>query len=484
MDTLFSLLIGLAVTFFFLRRYLKNLASSRASGPKKEPPSVPSTPCPRCSKPVLKGSAFCPSCGAPLALWTVQSAAIKTARDPAAKSGKPRPVINAMLCIGCGSCVDACPETGTLEIVKGKAILAHSERCTGQARCAESCPTSAITLAVGDTLQTLRVPRVSENFETNIDGVFIVGELGGMGLIKTAVNEGRIVVDYIRARFGDSRGSAEEAEYDLAIVGAGPAGLSASLTAKMHGLRYITLEQGDVASTIRQYPRHKFLMAEPVTMPLYGQLYVADGTKEALLGVWESIVANTGVEIHTNERVKAVQRTRDATFSVTTVRSTYLARCVVLAMGKRGIPRRLGVPGEDLAKVAHKLIEAESYCGCNILVVGGGDSAVEAALALSKASRNHVTLSYRRAGFERVRERNRAMLAEAEKQRRIQVLRNSEVIEIIPDSVVLNTPAGSVEIPNDYVFSLIGGEPPEEFLLKTGVEIVEKMIGEVPCPAF
>src|SRR5581483_5624637 len=262
------------------------------------------------------------------------------------------------------SCADACPETGTLALVNGKAILAHPERCVGNAKCIEVCPTSALSLAFGNALQTLRAPLVKETFETNVAGVYIAGELSGMGLIKTAINEGRMAIDSIKRRLEaqgqwapptvDQSFSVVSAltagqPYDVVIVGAGPAGLSASLAALQHGLRYLTLEQGEVASTIRNYPRHKFLMAEPVDMPLYGSLYVGDGTKESLLTVWETILANTGVRVQTNESVEAIRR-KGPLLSVATSKGEYETKSVVLALGKRGAPRRLGIPGEELSK--------------------------------------------------------------------------------------------------------------------------------------
>ena len=260
------------------------------------------------------------------------------------------------------------------------------------------------------------------------------------------------------------------------IVGAGPAGLSASLSAMQQGLRYLTLEQGEVAATIRNYPRHKFLMAEPVDMPLYGSLYVGDGTKESLLSVWETILANTGVQVQTQERVDSIIR-EGPVLRVATSKGAYRTRSVVLALGKRGSPRQLNVTGEDLNKVTYRLIEADSYVDKDILVVGGGDSAIEASLALSKASRNRVTLSYRGETFDRARERNRSMLRDAEQQGRIRILRNSLVAGIGPASVRLTVNGEDLEIPNHYVFILIGGEAPETFLRKIGIEIVEKVIG-------
>jgi thioredoxin reductase len=407
-------------------------------------------------------------------------------------------MINASLCIGCGTCVDSCPETGTLALVQGKAILAHPDRCVGHADCVRVCPTSAIALTFGSTLQTLRAPFIKENFETNLPGIYIAGELSGMGLIKTAINEGRLAIDSIRRQLeaqggwqppvvahGEDHGIASEGEpYDVIIVGAGPAGLSASLAAMQDGLRYLTLEQGEVAATIRNYPRHKFLMAEPLEMPLIGNLYVGDGTKESLLSVWETILANTGVQIQTQERVEGIMR-EGPLFSVTTEKHRYQTRNIVLALGKRGSPRRLDVAGEDLGKVTYRLIEADSYENKDIVVVGGGDSAIEAALALSKAGRNRVALSYRSQSFSRARERNQKLLREGEEQGRIRVLRGSVVTEILPESVRLEVSGEILDLRNDYVFIMIGGESPEAFLQKIGIEIVEKVIGaETTYEAF
>lgn len=488
MDTLIAFIIAAAITMYFVRGYLKKLtakqAAPRAAASARAVPVV-THPCPRCGKPIAKNAAFCSFCGAALAMWTIHRAGV--AVPSGGPKGKPKPVINASLCVGCGGCIEACPESGALEMLSGKAVLVHPELCTGHAKCAEACPTNGITYAYDGVLQTIKVPLIKEDFETNIPGLFIVGELGGMGLIKTAINEGKLVMDYVQRRLEQQKGSvgfqqAPGDAFDVAIIGAGPAGLSASLSAQQHELRYLTLEQGETAATIRNYPRHKFLMAEPIDIPLYGSLYVADGTKESLLAVWDTIIQNTGVQIRTNERLERVQR-NGAGFHVESARGKYYARYVVLALGRRGNARKLGAPGEELCKVSYRLIEAETYEGKDILVVGGGDSAVEAAVALGRGGRNRVTLSYRGDSFQRVRERNRAHLETAESEGHLQVLRKSQVKEIRENSVLLDVEGGAAEIANDYVFVLIGGESPEEFLRRTGVEIVEKSLA-APGPQF
>jgi thioredoxin reductase (NADPH) len=480
-DTFIAFVIASAVTLFFVRGYLKKLTANKNTAPAKTTNAGSTVavqqPCPRCSKDIPKDSSFCAHCGAALEMWKVHRAQVQA---PGGAKGKPKPVINASLCVGCGSCVEVCPEQGTLELLSHKAILAHPDRCTGHARCKDVCPTQAIALTYDGNLQTIRVPQVNERFETNVPGLHIVGELGGMGLIKTAINEGKLVMDHLRKKMAEQPQQLAPDQFDVAIIGAGPAGLSASLTAQQHGIRYLTLEQGEIASTIRQYPRQKFLMAEPLEIPLYGSLYVGDGTKEALLEVWESIIKNTGVLIRTNEGLQSVQRNGNG-FYVISSKQQYYARFVVLAIGRRGVPRKLNVPGEQLSKVSYRLIEADSYEAKRVVVVGGGDSAIEAALALSRANRNKVTLCHRGADFSRARERNREFLTTAQKEGRIEILLNANIAEITATSVTVNATAGARMIPNDFVFVLIGGESPEEMLQRMGVQIVEKAFSATPA---
>ncbi|MFB3904205.1 MAG: NAD(P)-binding domain-containing protein [Acidobacteriota bacterium] len=475
METLVSFLFAVLLTFFFVRRYLKRLAPAGKSvetGPAAA--ETVAINCPRCSKSLPAGSSFCSQCGAALAMWRVQQAAIQTT-PVQSKTNQPRPVINTSICIGCGNCVRACDVEGTLQVINGKSILVHPERCLGHALCADACPTGALSLAYGAALQTIRVPRLNPNFETNIPGLYIAGELGGTGLIRTAINEGKLAVDDIIRRLKDIPTNGGGEILDLLIVGSGPAGLSASLSSHQHQLRYVTLEQGEIASTIRHFPRHKLVMAEPVDIPLYGSLYIGDGSKETLLAVWEAIIKSTGLCIQTHERVESVQK-QDGSFVVQSSKQQYRARFVLLALGKQGVPRKLGVPGEESAKVLYRLIEAEGYSDSDILVVGGGDSALEAAVALSRINDNRVTLSYRGDTFKRARDRNRQKLEAHQATGKVNVLLGSEVAAIESETVRLRHSGSELELPNQFVFAMIGGESPEEFLRRSGVEIVEKVV--------
>lgn len=474
METLIAFGIAFVVSLYFLRGYLRQLTKQRGAAAAAPAAAASEARCPRCSGAVAGGASFCPSCGAPMALWSVQQARESAGEKKPAQ--QLRPVINATLCIGCGSCITACPEQGTLAMAGGKAVLAHPERCKAHGDCVKACPTSGISLSASGALRTLRVPRMTANFETNVAGLFVAGELGGMGLIKTSINEGRLAADEAAARIA-SAGGAPEGAWDVIVVGAGPAGLSAALTLHQKGVRYLVLEQGEIASTIRNYPRHKFLMAEPIEMPLYGSLYIADSTKEALLEVWETIIANTGVEIRTNTRVDSIRKDPGSgLFQVATPAGEFRARLVILAIGRRGMPRRLGVPGEEQSHVAYRLIEADSYENRAVVVVGGGDSALEAALALARGGRNRVTLVHRGESFDRARERNRDALAKAEQEGRITVMRKAHVREIGERTAKVECGGAMQEVEAEFVFILAGGESPEEFLRKAGVEIVEKEV--------
>jgi thioredoxin reductase/Pyruvate/2-oxoacid:ferredoxin oxidoreductase delta subunit len=413
-----------------------------------------------------------------IALWAHRHRDAQTRLE--AEQGKifshgPRaqhPKIDVSHCIGCGVCTEVCPEGNVLGVIGGKAAIINGHKCIGHGICAESCPVGAIEIVNGDPSISADMPRLNESYETEIPGVFIVGELGGLALIKNAVNQGRDVVDTIAARLTPTtRGPAANGEpiVDVCIVGAGPAGISASLRAIERKLSYVTIEQDELGGTVAKYPRRKLVMTSPVELPLYGRFKQREISKEQLVALWTELIARTGMQVRTGERVVDVLRGDGSCFTVHTTAGKLHARHVVLALGRRGTPRKLGIPGEELSKVMYGLIEAEAYLDSRILVVGGGDSAIEAAMGLAHQRGNQVTLSYRKARFDRIKQGNSTRLQACIDKRLLEVIYESNPIEIRERAVVLDVAGQPRELANDYVWVFAGGTPPTEFLSKIGI---------------
>lgn len=328
---------------------------------------------------------------------------------------------------------------------------------------------SAIQLIFGTETRGVDIPFVTPHFESNVRGVYIVGELGGMGLIRNAVVQGRQAVDHIAG----SGKTAGEGELDVIVVGCGPAGLSASLAAKKHGLKFATIDRSDIGGSVLQYPRQKIVMTTPVDLPLYGKVRLKETTKEALLELWRQVIGKTGLSVRTHEKMKDLV-SENGSFRVVTDKGEYRTRNVVLAIGRRGTPRRLGVPGEESSKVAYRLLEPDQHQNQDLLVVGGGDSAIEAAVALAGVSGNRVTLSYRGEAFARAKPANLERMNAAARTGSLTVALKSNVARIDESEVSLSVGEEIRRIPNHFVYIFAGGEAPNAFLQKIGVRIEKK----------
>jgi putative YpdA family bacillithiol system oxidoreductase len=430
MDTLITYGIGGIICFFFLMIYLKSLKKREA----------------KAREAAEKGKLF--------------------SEGPKAQ----HPHIDTNYCIGCATCTTVCPEGDVLAMIGGKAVIVNGHKCIGHGLCADACPVGAISMVMASPSMAADVPYLSPEYETTIPNMFIVGELGGLALIKNAVNQGRDCVDTIAARL-KAQGASQVTPgvFDLLVIGAGPAGISASLRAIEQKLNYITIERDEIGGTVAKYPRQKLVMTSPVEFPMYGKFKKMQLSKENLLAFWDMVLNRSDFNVSTGEKVEDITKGEDGTFTVITATNQYRARAVILALGKAGEPRKLGVKGEDLPKVMYRLIEADHYINKKILVVGGGDSAVEAAMGLANQSGNQVTLSYRSERFSRIKERNARRIEDCMKSGKIKILFNSIPVEVKPESVILDVAGAQQEIPNDFVWIFAGGTPPNAFLKKIGV---------------
>lgn len=378
------------------------------------------------------------------------------------------PVIDGNVCIGSGACVRACPEDRALVLVKGRAHLAHASGCVGHGECLRACPVNAITLVFGSARRGVDLPEVDPHFESSRPGLFIAGELGGMGLIATAVRQGVKATEAIANALRDA--PADDATVPLLIIGAGPAGIAAMLTAHQHGIRARWIEkEASMGGAVRSYPRGKVVMTTPVELPLYGRVHLRRTSKAALIELWEDVMSRNQIQPEYGVTLQSVTADGDALVATTSA-GTIRARRVMLATGRRGRPRQLGVTGEELPHVSHHLEDPADHKGQRILVVGGGDVAVESALALAELPKTRVTLVHRSAQFDRAKPANQERLAEAEKGG-LEIVRNAQVEHIAAKSATLATADGARSIDVDRVFVLIGSDLPLDLLAATGVRV-------------
>ena len=379
------------------------------------------------------------------------------------------PVIDTIQCIGCRACISACPEQNVLGVVRDKAELINPAHCIGHGACKTACPINAITLVFGTSERGVDIPMVTPDFETNVPGIFIAGELGGMGLIRNAIEQGRQAMESISRHCR----KVPHEQLDVVIVGAGPAGLSATLAATEKKLRFVTLEQDSLGGTVAHFPRGKLVMTAPVKLPLVGMVRFREISKESLLEFWEGVIRKTGIQINFMERLEAVTP-EDTGFKVRTSKGCYTSKCVLLAIGRRGTPRKLGVPGEDSPVVVYRLIDPQQYRKQKVLVVGGGDAALEAAISIAELPDTEVSLSYRSAAFSRAKEKNRNKVSNLQKSGSLNVLMSSNVREIHHGKVEVDQQGNLVDLQNDAVIVCAGGILPTPFLKEIGIEVETK----------
>lgn len=377
------------------------------------------------------------------------------------------PVIDPNRCIGSGACVRSCPEHDILGLNNGRAVIINASACIGHGACFRACPVEAISLFIGTEKRGVHLPELLPTFETNVKGIYIAGELGGMGLIRNAVTQGKEAVENIAKQITKNH----QAEYDLIVVGAGPAGISATLAAKKAGLKVLTLEQDTLGGTVYTYPREKIIMTHPMDLPLYGKVKLKETSKDELLGLWVEVLTKNDIEIVEKTKVESIIA-KSNTFELHTSNAdVFTTATILLALGRRGTPRKLNIAGEMSQKVAYRLLDAELIKNKKILIVGGGDSAIEAALML--ANDNQVILTYRSSQFNRLKVRNNTLISSAIQTEMIAMKYNTELLEIKDKTVKLldNTTDTITEIENDLVYIFAGGELPTEFLKKAGIQM-------------
>jgi len=392
--------------------------------------------------------------------------------DGLTESASLHPIINELACIGCGSCVSACPEHNVLGLVHRKAVLINPTNCIGHGACKNACPENAIELVFGSIKRGVEIPEVSENYETCVNGIFIAGELGGMGLIRNAIEQGRQAMDSVEKYLKTTPKSTNC--LDCLIVGAGPAGLSATLGAKQKQINVLTIDQDEVGGTIAHFPKGKLVMTQQATLPLVGKVKFGEIYKEKLMEFWLKTIDEHQLKIHNNETLLEIVSQTDNTHKVITTKKEYLTKSIVLAIGRRGSPRQLNVPGEELNKVVYRLVDPEQFVGQKILVVGGGDSAIEAACSLAEQPNTTVHLSYRKDAFGRAKAKNRERIDSLSEAGAINLIFSSQVKSIGTDNVILKQDDQEIELNNQAVIVCVGGILPTKLLTDIGVKVVTK----------
>ncbi len=315
-----------------------------------------------------------------------------------------------------------------------------------------------------------KLPASNPDGSTHVPGLYITGDLRGVPLLKFAADSGARVIDTLRRELASRPRAPEAGVVDVAVIGAGVSGAAAILEAKAHGLSFHWFEANEPFSTVVNFPKRKPIFTYPKDARPAGRLQVSADIKELLVDELVAQIQSANVAPE-RAHVERTRRRGDAFDVFLSDGRTVRASTVVCALGRSGDFRRLDVPGETLDKVYNRLHDPADFAGKRVLVVGGGDSALETTVALAEAGAA-VTLSYRGASFNRAKEENAYAVARLQSRSALRVLMSSTVREIRPDSVSIASSDENVEsIPNDIVFVMIGREAPLGFFRRSGVRI-------------
>jgi len=398
---------------------------------------------------------------------------VQSKKDGLTEPASLHPVIDLTKCLGCGSCVAACPENKVLGLIDRQAQLINPSNCIGHGACKTYCPQDAITLVFGTEKRGVDIPELSPDFQTNVTGLFIAGELGGMGLIKNAIEQGRQAMDSVE-RYLQLQSKFDQNLLDCVIVGAGPAGISAMLGAKEKNLNIVTIDQDVAGGTVSHFPRGKLVMTSPAIMPLVGKVRFGEISKEKLLEFWFDIIQKYSLKINQSEAMLDVVKNEDGSFDLISSKNTYRTKSILLAIGRRGTPRKLGVAGEECSKVVYRLTDPEQYNNDDVLIVGGGDSALEAACSIAELGQCRVSISYRNDSFNRAKQKNRRRVEKLVEQGLLTLYMASNIKSISAKYVKLIYQADELTLINSAVIICAGGVLPTPFLKKIGIQVLTK----------